>query len=302
MTEPEPLEDQEQQAPLPPITCKRRQKAAFPKGDRIAPLPQAKRVSRNTSRPSTGGHVKEPAQVAPTTAAVRAKTVKPKPQPVPSTSSPAVKAPSTRSKLEDYHPDSHTLVPVNPEKNRYIELRCCYCGGNTANHTEKRHMRGAKGLQMHLNQVHGHQMPLVEVTSLTKFREVSLQEIHEMEDHIKAGGTTHIEFIQSQRNGPANTRQTGPGGWLSLPCAAGAGGVATQSAAGVNKNDSIIVSDEYDVPKSDSFGPIESAMRSTLQNQPIGPVTDDDAHDATSATMVLAGKLKAFRDRRSLEL
>jgi len=300
MIDPEP--PQELQAVAPPVTRKRRQEAAFTDVDRAAPIPQAKRVSRATSRPSTGGRVKKPAQTAPAPVAVRARTTKPKVQAVRSSSSSAAKPPSARSKLEDYHPDSHTLVPMNGDKTKYVELRCCYCGGNTANHTEKRHMRGAKGLQMHLNQVHGHHMPLTEVAGLTTFREVPLQEIKKLEESVKRGGTTHIEFLQSQRNGPGSNKHNGPGGWLPSPALAGAGDVAMGFAAGTDRTGAVVVSDDYDVPKSDSAGPVTSALHSTLNKDPAGLAANKDGAGATSATELVAGKLKATNDRRSMEL
>lgn len=267
-------------------------------------MPQAKRVARTASKPSGVIRVTNPPHTGSAPAARI--SVKPKPQSGPTSaifdksfpqaahksSSLAVKATPTRSKHESYHPDSYSLVPANDDSTKWIELRCCYCGGNTINHTEKRHMRGAKGFRGHLDQVHNHKLTTDQVVKYCTFREVPVAEVRALEETVRAGGKTHIEYLQSARSG--TPKQHYVGGWSTPP------DVAMGSASGAHTVGKNVDSDDYDVPKSDGVGPVMSALRSTLQNHPDGSAVVDDDVDIMGAPRSTAGKLKAIH--RPIEL
>ena len=155
-------------------------------------------------------------------------------------------------------------------------------------------MRGPRGFQMHLGQVHGHRISLGDVPALCKFRDVPIKEVWEIEERVKRGGVTHVKLFTSQ--GP---KSPGPGGWLSPPNAGGRMGVMKEGPMGAYDAEVPAQSDGSNEPEFDNaaaFPAPSPATRTSSINTSVGPGQDVDL-----AGRPTTGELSIAR-RPSMEL
>ncbi|GAB7326502.1 hypothetical protein MBLNU13_g10495t1 [Cladosporium sp. NU13] len=111
---------------------------------------------------------------------------------------PAAATPRTSNRVRDVTAPclSNCLVVVKTTAedgtDKYHELRCDFCGGNGSYGSGKL-LEGVKGFKAHFRQIHHEQLLTADVLRRCSFRELPIQEVHEIQS-----GNVNIGFIRCE--------------------------------------------------------------------------------------------------------